>query len=158
MLSANFLLLQELANVPIAKSATGLSKKLLGSNTHADVAQGAFSVRLLSVSMAVIYVTAANTQRQEIGRNASSAPSAVTLLGTELQELTTPLVLYAEVSTSSRILMAKTFVLNVHWASTLMQEKFAPGVAKGGTWYSPILTAVISHRCVMLFGRAHTVQ
>ena len=92
-------------------------------------------VHLLLGSTAVIYVTAANTQRQEIGRNASSVPPAVTRLGMELPEVTTPLALYAEVSTSSRILMAKTFVFDVHRASTLMQGKFAPGAAGVGTWY-----------------------
>jgi hypothetical protein len=99
-LLANFLLLLELLLVRTAKSAIGPSKKPLGSNIHADVVRGVTLAHLLLVSMAVIYVTAANTQRQEIGRNASSAPPAVTRSGMELQEVTTPLALYAEVSTS----------------------------------------------------------
>lgn len=116
-----------------AKSATGRSKKPLGSSIHADVALAAILARPSSVSMAATFVAVANILSQDIGKNASSVPSAVTQLRMELQEVTNPPAQYAEVSMSSRISTAKTFVLNAQKANMLKQEKFAPVVAEEGT-------------------------
>ena len=84
--------------------------------------------------MDAIYAIVENTLSQGTGRSVSSALLAGTLSDMQLLDLMRPRVPFAEVSMNSQLLTVPACVHRALLASTLKQERSAPGAAEGDSW------------------------